>query len=129
MAEALLRSAAPDDFEAFSAGTEATGIRPETFAVMGEIGLDLAGQRSKTIDEFRGQSFDHFITVCDDARQACPVLPGARNVDHWSVEDPSAIEGTDEERLESFRRARDELRERIAAFVRVGAPGARSVLR
>src|SRR6187431_2208519 len=78
MAEAMLRELGGDDFEAFSAGTEATGIRPETLSVMEEIGISLVGQRSKTIDEFRGQPIDYFVTVCDDSREACAVLPGAR---------------------------------------------------
>lgn len=117
MAEALLRHAAPDAFDAFSAGTEATDIRPETFAVMREIGLDLAGQRSKTIGEFRGQPMDYFITVCDGAREACPFLPGARVHHHWDLDDPSAVDGAGDERLDAFRRARDELRTRIQAFV------------
>ena len=121
MAEALLREQAPHAFEAFSAGTEATGIRPETVAVMEEIGLDLSGQRSKTMDEFRGQPFDWFITVCDDSHEACPFLPGARTSLHWSIDDPSVVEGDD--RLEAFRRARDDIRDRIQAFIRdAGAP-------
>jgi arsenate reductase len=116
MAEAFLRSVAGDQFEASSAGTEATSIRPETVTVMKEIGISLAGQRSKSIDEFRGEEIDYFITVCDDAREACPFLPGAGANLHWSVDDPAAVEGTG--RLEAFRAARDELRRRVEEFVR-----------
>ena len=117
MAEALLRGLGGDRFEVFSAGTEATGIRPEAATVMEEIGASLAGQRSKTIDEFRGQPMDYFITVCDGAREVCPFLPGSRTHHHWNIDDPSAVDGTDEERLDAFRRARDDIRDRIRAFV------------
>ena len=117
MAEAMLRDLGGDRFEVFSAGTEATGIRPEAATVMEEIGASLAGQRSKTIGEFRGQSMDYFITVCDGAREVCPFLPGAKAHHHWDIDDPSAVDGTDEERLDAFRRARDEILDRIRAFV------------
>jgi arsenate reductase (thioredoxin) len=117
MAEAMLREWGKGKFEAFSAGTEATGIRPETIQVMNEIGFDLSGQRSKTIDEFSGESFDWFITVCDEAQQNCPVLPGVKTVDHWSIEDPSAAEGSSDERLEVFRRVRDQIRNRLRLFI------------
>ena len=117
MAEAMLRGLGGDRFEVFSAGAKATGIRPEAATVMEEIGASLAGQRSKTIDEFRGQPMDYFITVCDGAREVCPFLPGSRTHHHWNIDDPSAVDGTDEERLNAFRRARDDIRDRIRAFV------------
>jgi arsenate reductase (thioredoxin) len=117
MAEAMLRTFAGDAFEAFSAGTEVAGIRPETVQVMNEIGMDISGQRSKSIDEFRGQSFEWFITVCDEAQKNCPVLPGVREVAHWSIEDPSLAKGTLDERLAAFRRARDLLRNRLRLFI------------
>jgi len=117
MAEAMLRAWGGDTFEAFSAGTEATGVRPETVQVMDEIGIDISGQRSKTIDEFRGHTFDWFITVCDEAQKNCPVLPGVENVAHWSLEDPSLAEGTPEQRLETFRRVRDLIRNRLRPFI------------
>jgi arsenate reductase len=120
MAEAMLRAFAGDRFDAFSAGTEAAGIRPETIQVMNEIGMDISGQRSKTIDEFRGQSFEWFITVCDEAQRNCPVLPGVREVAHWSIEDPSLTEGAAVERLEAFRRARDLIRNRLRPFILAG---------
>jgi arsenate reductase len=120
MAEAMLRAFAGDNFDAFSAGTEATGIRPETIQVMNEIGIDISGQRSKTIEEFRGQSFEWFITVCDEAQKNCPVLPGVHEVAHWSIEDPSLAEGTDEERLAAFRLARDVVRNRLRVFILAG---------
>jgi arsenate reductase len=120
MAEAMLREFGGETFEAFSAGTEAAGIRPETVQVMNEIGLDISGQRSKTIDEFRGQSFEWFITVCDQAQQNCPVLPGVQEVAHWSIEDPSLADGTPDERLAAFRRARDLIRNRLRVFILAG---------
>ena len=117
MAEAMLNAWGGDRFQAFSAGTEATHIKPETHQVMQEIGIDLAGHRSKTIDEFRGQPFEWFITVCDEAQQNCPALPGVREVAHWSIEDPSAATGTSEERLEVFRTARNRIRDRLHVFM------------
>ncbi|MEX0624914.1 MAG: arsenate reductase ArsC [Chloroflexota bacterium] len=120
MAEAMLREFGGDTFEAFSAGTEAAGIRPETIQVMNEIGIDISGQRSKTIDEFRGQGFEWFITVCDDAQKNCPVLPGVQEVAHWSIEDPSLAEGTPDDRLAAFRRARDLIRNRLRLFILAG---------
>jgi arsenate reductase len=120
MAEAMLRAFAGDAFEAFSAGTEAAGIRQEAIQVMSELGMDISAQRSKTIDEFRGQSFDWFITVCDEAQKNCPVLPGVREVAHWSIEDPSLASGTPEERLAAFRRARDLIRNRMRLFILAG---------
>jgi arsenate reductase len=120
MAEAMVNAWAPDTFEAYSAGTEATGVRPETITVMAEIGMDLSGNRSKTVDEFRGQPFHWFVTVCDEAQKNCPVLPGVRNVAHWSIEDPSLATGTTEDRLAAFRTARDRLRDRIRLFLLAG---------
>jgi arsenate reductase (thioredoxin) len=120
MAEAMLRAWGGDRFEVFSAGTEATGIKPETIQVMEEIGISLDGHRSKTIEEFRGQSFEWFITVCDEAQKNCPVLPGVGQVGHWSVEDPSLAVGSAQERLAAFRRARDHIRDRLRLFILAG---------
>ena len=120
MAEAMLRTWGGDKFEAFSAGTEASGIKPETVQVMNEIGIDISNQSSKTIDEFRGRSFEWFITVCDDAQKNCPVLPGVAHAAHWSIEDPSTVRGTPEERLAAFRDARDVIRDRLKLFINAG---------
>ncbi|MGH2358509.1 MAG: arsenate reductase ArsC [Candidatus Limnocylindria bacterium] len=117
MAEGMLRSWAGDSFEAFSAGTEAGALRSEAVAVMGEIGIDISGQRSKPLDPFVGQDFDWLITVCDEAKEACPVLPGVSNQAHWSIDDPSAAGGSPEERLAAFRAARDVLRDRMHMFI------------
>ncbi len=117
MAEGLLRRAAGDRFEVSSAGTKPTAVRPEAVAVMREIGIDISGHRSKSVEEFGGQSFDYVVTVCDNARDNCPVFPGGAVRLHWSFEDPAAIEGTDAERLAAFRRTRDQIHERMKAFV------------
>ena len=113
MAEGLLRSVAGDRYEVHSAGTEATAVKPEAIQAMREIGVDISGQESKRLDRYVGEPFDWVVTVCDDAREACPVFPGAERQDHWSLEDPSAATGSEEERLEVFRRVRDEIARRV----------------
>src|SRR3712207_3904738 len=113
MAEGLLKHLAGDRFEAMSAGTEATHVRPLAIRAMEEIGIDISGQESKTLDRYLQEPFDHVITVCDDANEACPFFPGAANRLHWSFEDPSRAEGSEEERLVVFRSVRDRIRERI----------------
>jgi arsenate reductase (thioredoxin) len=117
MAEGLLRHDAGDRYEVFSAGTKPSHVRPEAIAAMSEIGIDISGQRSKSVDEFVGQEFDWVITVCDNARESCPVFPARTQRIHWSVEDPAAVAGTETERLAAFRRIRDELRARLRDFV------------
>jgi arsenate reductase len=114
MAEGILRDLAGDRFEVTSAGTEATHVRPLAIRAMDEIGIDISGQESKTLERYLGEPFDYVITVCDDANEACPFFPGAKKRLHWSLEDPSRAEGSEEERLAIFRRVRDEIRERIA---------------
>jgi arsenate reductase (thioredoxin) len=117
MAEGLLRALAGDRFDAYSAGTEATAVRPEAVTVMAEIGIDISGQWSKTVDRYLGEPFSWVITVCDRAREACPVFPGADRTAHWGFDDPSEASGTEEQRLTVFRRVRDEIRERLRMFV------------
>ncbi len=117
MAEGLLRHDAGDRFEVESAGTKASQVRPEAIAVMSEAGIDISGQRSKNVSEFEGQLFDYVITVCDNARETCPVFFGAAKNIHQSFEDPPpANTGTDEERITVFRRVRDELRSWLRKF-------------
>jgi len=113
MAEGMLRDLAEDQFEVMSAGTEATHVRPQAMKVMDEIGIDISQQESKTLDRYLREPFDYVITVCDEANEACPIFPGAKNRLHWSLEDPSQATGSEEERLAVFRRVRDEIRERI----------------
>jgi arsenate reductase (thioredoxin) len=120
MAEGMLRAWGGDRYEVFSAGTEATHVRPEAITVMDEIGIDISGQASKTLEPFLGEPFDWLVTVCDEAREACPTLPGVARQAHWSVEDPSAVQGDEEARLRGFRAARDELRDRLEQFLRPG---------
>jgi arsenate reductase len=115
MAEGLLRHLAGDRFEAYSAGTEATRVRPEAISVMAEFGTDISGQESQTLERYLGEPFEYVVTVCDDANEACPVFPGAKERLHWSFEDPSRAEGEGEERLAVFRRVRDEILARVEA--------------
>jgi arsenate reductase len=113
MAEGLLRGMAGDRFEVFSAGTEATHVRPEAISVMAEIGVDISAQESETLGRYLGEPLDLVITVCDDVNEACPFFPGARERLHWSFPDPSRVTGDYEERLRAFRKVRDALRARI----------------
>jgi len=113
MAEGLLRHLAGDRFEAYSAGTEATRVRPEAISAMAELGADISGQESKTLDRYLGEPFDYVITVCDDANESCPLFPGGGKRLHWSLPDPSRADGTDKERLAVFRAVRDRLRDRV----------------
>lgn len=117
MAEGMLRAWAGDRFEVLSAGTEATRVRPEAIAVMQELGIDISGHTSKTLRPFIGQPFDWLVTVCDQANEACPTLSGVERRAHWSIEDPSAVEGDEETRLRAFREARDDLAGRVRAFL------------
>lgn len=116
MAEGLLRRDAGGACEVSSAGTKPTQVRPEAIVVMRELGIDISGHRSKSVDEFVGQDFDYVITVCDNAVQSCPVFPAKTKRIHWSIEDPAAMQGSEDERLTAFRRARDELRARLKAL-------------
>ena len=116
MAEGLLRHDAGDRFQVFSAGTKPSQIRPEAIAVMRELGIDISGQRSKSVDEFTGQSFDYVLTVCDNARESCPIFPGRSAMIHRNFEDPAALAGSEEERLALFRRVRDEMRQYLYGF-------------
>ena len=123
MAEGTLRELAGDHFEAASAGTTPTRINPTAVRVMAEIGIDISQQRSKSVVEMMGEGFDYVVTVCDRAREACPVFPGRSTKLHWSFDDPASVEGREEERLEVFRRVRDEIVSSIRKFVveRVGS--------
>jgi len=96
-----------------SAGTEATHVRPLAIRAMRELGVDISGQESKTLDRYLRKPFDYVITVCDDANEACPFFPGAANRLHWSFEDPLRAEGSEEERLAVFRSVRDGIRQRL----------------
>ena len=120
MAEGLLRALGGSQYESFSAGTERTRVRPEAIAVMRELGVDISGQTSKMLDIYLQEPFDEVITVCDSANESCPVFPGARSRRHWSIDDPSGVTGSEEERLAAFRRARDAVRQRIETELLAG---------
>jgi arsenate reductase len=117
MAEGILRDMAGDVFEVESAGVAPSTVRPEAIEVMGEIGVDISGHLSKSTDVFANKTFDYVITVCDNARENCPVFPGRAERIHWSFDDPAAMKGSEEERLKAFRAARDQIGEKIEGFV------------
>jgi arsenate reductase len=119
MAEVLLREKGGDSFEVHSAGTEPAEVRPLTLRVLQEAGLPTEGLRSKSVNEFMGQRFDFVVTVCDSARQSCPTFPGEGQRLHWGYDDPSAAEGSDEQRLQAFRRVFTAISQRIDLFVTV----------
>ncbi len=116
MAEGLLRHDAGERFEVASAGIKPSLVRPEAIVVMRELGIDISGHRSKNVDEFEGEQFDYVITVCDNARETCPVFFGKAQKLHRDFEDPAAANGSEQERLAVFRRVRDELRAYLRAF-------------
>ena len=117
MAEALLRQKGGDAYEAFSAGTEAAEVRPLTLRVLQEAGVPTEGLRSKSFEEYAGRTFDYVITVCDSARQSCPVFPGEGDRFHWGYDDPSAVQGTEDERLAAFQRVFTAISQRIDLFM------------
>ena len=119
IAEAVLDRIGGRDFEVHSAGTEPKGVNPYTLRVLGDAGIDWSAARSKSVDEFAGQAFDYVITVCDRARQACPVFPGSHNTLHWGLEDPAEVEGSDADKLAAFKRTYLELHQRLRPFVEV----------
>ena len=117
MAEGLLRHEGGDRFDVFSAGTKPSRVRPEAIAAMGDIGIDISGHRSKSVDEFVGQDLEYVITVCDNAKETCPVFPGTVKRLHWPFEDPAAVEGPENVRLAAFRKVRDQIHGRIMVFL------------
>jgi arsenate reductase (thioredoxin) len=123
MGEGLFRREAGPGWEVSSAGTKPSSVRPEAIVAMREIGIDISGHQSKSVDEFAGQPFDYVVTVCDNARDACPAFPGGAVRLHWSFEDPAAVEGNEAERLAAFRRIRDQIHARVRTFFRE-LPGA-----
>jgi len=114
LAEGLMNALHGDRYEAFSAGTEPAKVNPRVVFVLLELGIDISHHRSKHVNEFLSQEFDHVITVCDHARETCPVFPGGKEIIHHSFADPSSIQGKDQEMLAAFRKIRDEIRDWIA---------------
>ena len=119
MAEALLRQHGGDAFEVHSAGTEPRGINPLTLRIFKEARIDATWARSKSVEEYLGQSFDYVVTVCDQARQVCPVFPGVHESLHWGYEDPAEVVGSEEERLAVFRKVFIQIGERVRQFATV----------
>ncbi len=117
MAEAFLRHLAADRFDAHSAGTRPTTVNPLAIVVMREKGIDLSRQRSKSASEYLGQYFGYIITVCDNAREHCPIFPGPSVRLHWSFPDPAEAIGTDDQRLPVFRQVRDAIEEQVRRFI------------
>ncbi len=113
MAEASLNALLGDRYEAFSAGTAPTAVNPYAVKAMAEAGIDISHHRSKGVEEFLGQSFDHVVTVCDNAKETCPFFPGGANRIHKSFPDPSSCEGSEQEILDCVRRVRDEIKDWI----------------
>lgn len=119
IAEAVLGRLGGADFEVYSAGTKPKGVNPNTVQILESAGFDWSGARSKSVDEFAGQSFDYVITVCDRARQTCPTFPGSQNTLHWGLDDPAEVEGSDAEKLAAFQRTYMEVNQRVRPFVEV----------
>jgi len=120
MAEGLLRHDGGPEYQVHSAGTHPSHVRSEAIHVMQELGIDISGHRSKSVDEFAEQHFDYVITVCDNAKESCPVFPTTTKRIHWSIEDPAAVHGSEELRLAEFRRIRDHLRTCLQKFATEG---------
>ena len=126
IAEGLIRHEADERFEVFSAGTQPTEVRQEAIQVMRELDIDISAHRSKPLNDFVGQDFDFVITVCDKAREECPVFSGAPERLHWPFEDPAAFTETGEARLQAFRKLRDKIHARVMVFLGEGTYGSRA---
>ena len=118
MAEGWLRHLGGSGYEAHSAGTQATAIRPLAIRAMVEAGVDISGQASKRLDRYLAEPWDYVVTVCDQANESCPFFPGGRHRLHWSFRDPSQATGNEGEQLEVYRRVRNDIKERIEQFIR-----------
>lgn len=118
MAEGMLRFLAGDRYEVYSAGTEPAGVNLYSIKAMAEIGIDISGYRSKSVNEFQGQQFDYVVTVCDSAAKTCPVFPCKHERVHWDLEDPAAAHGDEQEKLAAFRKVRDQIKQRIIKWSR-----------
>ena len=121
MAEGLLHSMAGDRFEVASAGTKPSIVRPEAIAAMKELGVDLSGHRSKSVDQFAGKPIDYVITVCDNAKESCPIFPAQTKRMHWPFQDPPGPDAPEADRIEAFRTARDQMKVRFTTELQDGA--------
>jgi arsenate reductase (thioredoxin) len=117
MAEGILRHVGGGNIEVFSAGTLPMGLHPTAVRVMGEVGIDISAQQSKSVDQFLDQPFDYVITLCDETDETCPVFAGGRQRLHWSIVDPATAPGEEDDRLNAFRSARDEIFARVWSFL------------
>jgi arsenate reductase len=118
IAEGFLRHMAGDKFQVYSAGIKPTQINPLAIKVMAEVGVDISEHRSKSAMEFIGQEFDYVVTVCDNAKQTCPVFPGHYEKLHWSLDDPAEAEGSEEDKLRVFRKIRDKIKDNVLTFIK-----------
>jgi arsenate reductase len=126
IAEALLAEMGGPEFEVASAGTHPKGVNPYAIRALREAGIDWTRARSKMVTELLDRRFDYVITVCDRARETCPVFPGSENTLHWGLDDPAQVEGTDTDRLEAFRETRRELASRLQPFIEMARQASRS---
>ena len=117
MAEGLLRQDAGDSLEVFSAGVKSSFVRPQAIEAMREVGIDISGQHSKSVEEFLDEEFDYVITVCDNANEQCPIFPGRTKRIHWSFEDPAAASGDEAAKLAVFHRVRDQIRQQLRTWI------------
>lgn len=127
MAEGLLREIGGEKFDVESAGVISSFVRPQAIEAMKEIGIDISGHRSKSVDEFAGQNFDYVITVCDNAKESCPVFPGKTERIHWSFDDPAEATGGEAEKLAVFRRVRDEIKDKLEKFAVSGSDNSNQI--
>jgi len=116
MAEGLANYYLRDKLTAYSAGTEATFVKPHAIKAMAEIGIDISHHRSKTVYEFENDHFDYVVTVCDNAKETCPFFPNGKKYVHKGFKDPSDVNGTEEEKLDAFRKSRDEIKKWLMDF-------------
>lgn len=116
MAEGIVNHYLGERVEAFSAGTAPTSVNPRAIQSMKEMGIDISGQRSKSMDEFAGQNFDYVITLCQSANEQCPLFFGGVRKIHMGFDDPAAATGSDEEIMAEFRRVRDEIKDKLLEF-------------
>jgi arsenate reductase len=117
MAEGLVNHDLAGEFQAFSAGTDPSDVHPVAVAVMGELGIDIAHHRSKSMDEFANEKFDYVITLCDQANESCPVFFGGTQRLHMGFDNPAAVPGSEAEKLSAFRKVRDQIREKVVGFL------------
>ena len=118
MAEALWESLSKGNWQSESAGSKPSGyVHPLAIQAMQELGIDISANESKSLDQFRNESFDLVVTVCDNAKESCPFFPGAKQTLHWPFDDPADATGTDDEKMVVFRRVRDEIKDRIQAYL------------